>query len=380
MNEWSIFLAGIGFSCLIGSLIGVSLATSFRRVSGTFAEVALLFGSCALVIGAAWCLCSAIGGGGFIGHACSLLLAPLAYIGIFTGWTVSTFLLGAAVEAGWMSAIGWLVWCLIRTRRMKMDANQHISLSPGSPAQADVRRSIKKMKKILIMAAIACVIGCNRQPSAAPGSVSRHDGQRNDLSKENWALAGPELAEYARLALCPAQVTNAFTVEYIDSGPSVEIGLGRVGCRIVLGEHFYKYLTDPNPSCRRAGPALSVKEYIEFVVFPEHLELPTNCCALIPWSGFTSFYHMQPVDMGTGFGFHWFGRMHLWEQDDLRERLGLIGGDDRLALAVAGGSVKDNGGMTANSMACRMDRFKRNSGSNQASQTIGASGAPQSER
>ena len=49
--------------------------------------------------------------------------------------------------------------------------------------------------------------------------------------------------------------------------------------------------------------------------------------------------------------------MHLWEQDDVRERLGLGGGDDRYNLAVVGGSMKDEGGMTAHSMASRMNRF-----------------------
>jgi hypothetical protein len=68
--------------------------------------------------------------------------------------------------------------------------------------------------------------------------------------------------------------------------------------------------------------------------------------------------------MGTGLGFHWFGRMHLWEQDDLRERLALVGGDDRRDLAVAGASVKDEGRMTANSMACRMDRFNKTGSNN----------------
>jgi len=218
------------------------------------------------------------------------------------------------------------------------------------------------MKKIAILA-LACVIGCGRQPPSLSGSGGSYDGQRSDFSKENWSLAGPRLAEYARLALCPTQATNASTVEYIDSAPSVEVGLERSGCRIVLAKNEYRYLTDPHPSSRHAGPALAVKEYIEFVVFPEHQALPTNSCDLISWSGFTSFYHLQPVDMGTGFGFHWFGRMHLWEQDDLRERLRLVGGDDRHALAVAAGSVKDEGGMTANSMACRMDRFKQETGS-----------------
>jgi hypothetical protein len=236
------------------------------------------------------------------------------------------------------------------------------------------------MKKTIAIMALVGLVGCGKQPLPVSVPGTSINGRASDLSKESWSLVGPKLAEQVRLALCPTQRTNAFTVEYIDSAPSVEVGLGRSGCRIVLAQEVFKHLTDPDPSPTRSAPSLRIREYIEVVVFPEHHGLPTNSCDLIPWSGFTSFYHLQPVNMGTGFGFHWFGRMHLWEQDDLRERLGLVGGDDRHALAVAAGSVKDDGRMTANSMAFRMDRFKQETGSNQASQAIGAPGAPQPER
>lgn len=235
------------------------------------------------------------------------------------------------------------------------------------------------MKKSIAIMIIASLMGCGERPSA-PAPESTNTGQQSDLSKEKWSVTGPKLAELARLALCPTQATNAFTIEYVDRAPFVEVGLARSGNRIVFSKEVIRDLTDPDPSPRRAPPMVRIREYIEIVVFPITEQVPADARDTIPWSGFTSFYHVQPVDMGTGFGFRWFGRMHLWEQDDLRERLRLLDGEDRHALAVAGGSVKDDGHMTANSMACRMDRFKQKIGSNHAQEAIGAEAAPQLQR
>jgi len=165
------------------------------------------------------------------------------------------------------------------------------------------------------------------------------------------------LAEQARQALHPPAKPLQCKITHLDTNASISIE-GYHGYRIVFSEYFTKYLPDPDPSPIRLSPSTNIEEFIEIVLFPLEDETPSGFANLIPWSGFESMYHVQPVDMGDGFGFHWFGRMHLWDQDDLRERLGLIGGDNRRELATVGLSIKDPGNMTANSMACRMDRFK----------------------
>jgi len=182
-----------------------------------------------------------------------------------------------------------------------------------------------------------------------------------DLSKLNWDVVKFFIAEQARRSICPSRFPNQSPVEHVDSDPAVHVGeKGEFfGYRIILSIIVDKPLPEPYPSPDMPGPALPVKEYLEIVVFPADQSVPPDTKDTIKWLGFESKYHLQTVDMGLGFGFHWFGRLHLWEQDDLRERLGLVGGEDRQALAKAGLAIKDPGGMTANSFACRMNRFKQ---------------------
>ena len=54
--------------------------------------------------------------------------------------------------------------------------------------------------------------------------------------------------------------------------------------------------------------------------------------------------------MGTGYGYHWFGRTTIFWQDVVRGKMKLAGGDDRVALALEGMDVEDEGLMTRNSM------------------------------
>jgi len=127
-------LLGAAFSCVVGALVGSVLSMFLSRVSGMWAETTLLMASCLLAIGAAWCILVAVGGAGLIGWACNLLLAPLAYIGVFAGWTVYTFVLGGVMEAGWMAAVGWLMWREIKARRIKSDANKDAARYSGPAA------------------------------------------------------------------------------------------------------------------------------------------------------------------------------------------------------------------------------------------------------
>jgi len=156
---------------------------------------------------------------------------------------------------------------------------------------------------------------------------------------------------------------DAFAVHHVDSEPTVAINQWNA-YRIVISKLVRKDLPNPNPSPRGPTPFTNLTEFVEIVLVPMNQHSPPDLTARIPWSDFNSMYHVQSVDMGTGFGFRWFGRMNLWEQDDMRERLGLVGGDNRRALAEQGLTVQDKGNMTRNSMQCRMRRFDEEKESN----------------
>lgn len=177
------------------------------------------------------------------------------------------------------------------------------------------------------------------------------------------------VAESIRRVLCPTQRPDSFKVKHVDTNASVSID-ERMGYLIIISKQVPMCLPEANPSPTRSPPSMDVTEYSEIILFPVDQILPNDLTNRLPWVGFTSIYNVQAVDMGTGLGYHWFGRMNLWEQDDIRERLHLNGGDNRQELANHGLSVKDRGRMTANSMACRMDRFKPRNVSNDTPEGI----------
>lgn len=167
-----------------------------------------------------------------------------------------------------------------------------------------------------------------------------------------------ELAERIRQALCPGNDPRFYRTEYFDRRPSVNLkgeGLWR-GYRLVFSSEVDVYLTDEDPRPDRLPDPFPIREYVEVVLFPETPDLPAGTRDAILWTGFTSLTFVKAVDMGTGLGCHWYARMHLWEQEDLRWRLRLQGGDDRHALAREAQGIRDRGGMTRNSMVGRVDR------------------------
>jgi hypothetical protein len=204
----------------------------------------------------------------------------------------------------------------------------------------------RKVQQAIICSASLCI---------ALGAQN-YQGQAS-TDRRPWKDVSAEIAEQARIALCPTLHPESYRVEYVDAGPSVWVGTAG-GFRIVISKEFDWDLDDPFPSPTRRNPFIRVREYIELVVFYSDQALPIDVKERIGWSGFTSRFYLEPVDMGSSKEFRWFGRMHLWEQEDLRGRLHLVGGDDRLALAHKGRSVKDRGGMTSNSMEMRLGGIK----------------------
>jgi hypothetical protein len=100
-----------------------------------------------------------------------------------------------------------------------------------------------------------------------------------------------------------------------------------------------------NPS-----PAKMKSPYIDLVLFKDERRLPENALAGISWLDLNDRYYVKPVDLGSGYGYRWFGKLSIFWQEMLREKMNLTGGDDRLQLLDEGLRVKDEGGMTQNSM------------------------------
>lgn len=180
-------------------------------------------------------------------------------------------------------------------------------------------------------------------------------------NKQEWENAKDELVNKIRLALCPTMVPNYIEIEHVDSELSVRFSgtYCPIGYQIVLSEKNEFYLSEATLDPHKFPTPFKVKEYIEIILIPENISIPEDAANILQWVDFVSIFHLQVVDMGLGYGFHWFGRVHLWEQDDIRERLRLVGGQDRLQLMEMGMKIRDRGGMTSNSMKCRLDRVKK---------------------
>ncbi|NQU19976.1 MAG: hypothetical protein HQ567_01740 [Candidatus Nealsonbacteria bacterium] len=166
-------------------------------------------------------------------------------------------------------------------------------------------------------------------------------------------FAGADLPGWARAVKA---VLADWEVVECDRRPGVDVGSHR-GYRMVLRKGRLELLSPPRQQKaavgiggRPPGDFITVYTYAEFVLFPAGEELPPEVCEKIPWQDVTQEHFVKAVDLGTGRGLRWFGRMPLYWQEFLRDKLKLQGGDDRLALLTEGLFVEDKGGMTANSM------------------------------
>jgi len=142
-----------------------------------------------------------------------------------------------------------------------------------------------------------------------------------------------------------------------DRSPSVQIGSAR-GYRLLLRQGRREYTGQPMQ--QKASPAAegeidendfrTVYSHIDVVVFPLNEKLPEKATQAIAWEDVEQEWYVRGVDLGSGHGYRWFTRTTLFWQEDLRTKLGLIGGDDRLQLLIDGLLTKDRGDCTANSL------------------------------
>lgn len=149
-------------------------------------------------------------------------------------------------------------------------------------------------------------------------------------------------------------VSKAWKLQACDEQPSVQVE-GYRGFRIVLRRSWKHYanlsqqVTQPRPA-ELEDPGEARHEDWEFVLIPllpkrARAELKTK----IPWQESNSPYHTRDVCLGEGLGYVWYTRGTLYGQEEVRTKLKLDGGDDRLQLAMDGLLVKDEGTNTGNS-------------------------------
>ena len=142
--------------------------------------------------------------------------------------------------------------------------------------------------------------------------------------------------------LHPMRRREAFRAIHCDGTPSVVTPHAK-GYRFLLRQTKRHYLEnkqdlsmftihgleDDTPI---AGPALEEITYVDCELFPMESDVAPKTRKRIPWIDLPQSREPEPVYMGTGHGYHWFGRMSIPSQERLRHALKLSGGDDRLDL------------------------------------------------
>jgi len=121
MNELlKTFISALLFCCAGGSFVGFVLSVSFKRLVKRNLAIVTISGLCILLIFTMWVLCIAAGDTGIILHVCNLLIIPFSYIGIFSGWNIYSFVLGAVIQIGLMTLTGWMAWHWVKARSSKI--------------------------------------------------------------------------------------------------------------------------------------------------------------------------------------------------------------------------------------------------------------------
>ena len=152
-----------------------------------------------------------------------------------------------------------------------------------------------------------------------------------------------------------SETTPGFAPVSADDKPSVSID-GHRGYRIVLRQEMPVFAAGRQVAMAQDEEvqrmdAVEIKVcHIDLVLFPETDKVASSLKDRIKWQDLAQEYHVKPVYMGNGHGFHWFGRTTIFWQDEVRRKMKLAGGDDRVALALVGMEIEEEGSMTRNSM------------------------------
>ncbi|MCA9198582.1 MAG: hypothetical protein KDA87_13635 [Planctomycetales bacterium] len=168
----------------------------------------------------------------------------------------------------------------------------------------------------------------------------------------------PELAEKILAAVPESQ----WTLHACDSQPSV-LFEGLEGYRIVLRHAWKEFEETPQqaevaPHADR-GPFRWRHRDWQFILFARNEKIDPAWRDKLPWLEDVSQtnVHVRPVFLGQLSGYAWFSLAAIHDQERLRAKLKMEGGDDRIALLVDGLQIDDAGSGTSNSCKALLGSF-----------------------
>jgi hypothetical protein len=193
---------------------------------------------------------------------------------------------------------------------------------------------------VIVLALIQICNGQGRIAESGNTSKPQNQQQANtDVNYPVWAKAFIKALPDWEIIQC-------------DEKPMVKVGT-YYGYRLVLRQGRKEYI--PTSQGQRAAVQRESNQFvmkythIDLVLFNKLESLPAKIIDEIPWLQLEQEQFTKPVYMGTGLNYKWFVNTTLYHQEDIRKKLSLEGGDDRLQLLTDGLFVKDKGGWTANS-------------------------------
>ncbi|MCP4612773.1 MAG: hypothetical protein GY845_29100 [Planctomycetes bacterium] len=182
-------------------------------------------------------------------------------------------------------------------------------------------------------------------------------------SKTSWVEWTAALAsvktERSSWAKAVARALPGWEIIQCDQQPTVSVDSHK-GHRLLLRISHKKYLDPPQRPLPPDHPTMKKLKFVikyshvDLVLFPLDEDLSVDIKENIPWDDVEQQHFVKPVNMGQGMGFTWFGRTAISLQEDLRQKLGLKGGDDRLQLLTEGLGIVDG---TASAAAEHLARF-----------------------
>ncbi|MEZ6116504.1 MAG: hypothetical protein R3C28_08015 [Pirellulaceae bacterium] len=168
----------------------------------------------------------------------------------------------------------------------------------------------------------------------------------------------PELAEEVLAAVPESQ----WTLHACDSQASV-LFEGLEGYRIVLRHTWKEFEETPQqaevtPNENR-GPFRWRHRDWQFILFARNKQIDPAWRDKLPWLEDIgdSNVHVRPVFLGELSGYAWFSLAAIHDQEMLRAKLKMEGGDDRIALLVDGLQLDDAGSGTSNSCQALLGSF-----------------------
>ncbi|MBI5091299.1 MAG: hypothetical protein HZB26_02525 [Candidatus Hydrogenedentes bacterium] len=176
----------------------------------------------------------------------------------------------------------------------------------------------------------------------------------NESGSVNTLANSPPLLDLARKICENAQphfqrwnMVDGLRLSQCDSAPNVNAGNAR-GYRIVFGTNEIKTMRLSGTQVRRLRPEM------EFVLFPDS-DSPPNRMA-IPWTALQGVKIVRQVYLGDGFGYRWYANANMGVEDDVRTKLALTGGDDRVTLLEDWANSSRQDDYSRNSALSRMAR------------------------